>query len=134
MGNARAAKDLYIKYCYYYQVCLGNMGNARAAKALREAEVHPELEARVAVLAMQLGMLEDAERLYKSCGRYDLLNQFYQASGQWQQALDTAENHDRIHLRTTYYSYAKHLESTGDRTNAVAYYEKSDTHRFEVPR
>ena len=26
---------------------------------------------------------EDAERLYKNCGRYDLLNAFYQASGQW---------------------------------------------------
>lgn len=39
------------------RVCLGNMGNARAARALREAEAEPELEARVAVLALQLGML-----------------------------------------------------------------------------
>lgn len=39
------------------RVCLGNMGNARAAKALKEAEVEPELEARVAMLAIQLGML-----------------------------------------------------------------------------
>lgn len=59
---------------------------------------------------------EDAERLYKSCGRFDLLNKFYQAAGQWQQAIETAETHDRIHLRTTYYSYAKHLEATGDKS------------------
>lgn len=39
------------------RVCLGNMGNARAARALREAEKEPELEARVAMLATQLGML-----------------------------------------------------------------------------
>ncbi|KAM4524435.1 intraflagellar transport protein 140 homolog [Odontesthes bonariensis] len=116
------------------RVCLGNMGNARAAKALREAEAEPEQEAQVAMLAIQLGMLEDAEKLYKSCQRYDLLNTFYQASGQWQQALETAEVHDRIHLRTTYYSYAKYLESMGDKTLALAYYEKSDTHRVEVPR
>ncbi|XP_006801137.1 intraflagellar transport protein 140 homolog [Neolamprologus brichardi] len=116
------------------RVCLGNMGNARAAKALKEAEAEPEPETQVAMLAIQLGMLEDAENLYKSCQRYDLLNNFYQASGNWQQALETAEVHDRIHLRATYYSYAKYLESMGDKTLALTYYEKSDTHRVEVPR
>ncbi|KAJ8364162.1 hypothetical protein SKAU_G00129930 [Synaphobranchus kaupii] len=116
------------------RVCLGNMGHARGARALREAEAEPELEARVAVLATQLGMLDDAERLYKSCQRYDLLNKLYQAAGQWQRAVETAETHDRVHLRTTYYGYAKHLEAMGDRNMALVYYEKSDTYRFEVPR
>uniref|UniRef100_A0A8C2XSY3 Intraflagellar transport 140 homolog (Chlamydomonas) n=1 Tax=Cyclopterus lumpus TaxID=8103 RepID=A0A8C2XSY3_CYCLU len=41
------------------------------------------------------------------------------------------ENHDRIHLRTTYYNYAKYLESYGP---CCYSYEKSDTHRVEVPR
>ncbi|XP_028669859.1 intraflagellar transport protein 140 homolog [Erpetoichthys calabaricus] len=116
------------------RVCLGNMGHARGARALREAEAEPEVDARVAVLATQLGMLDDAERLYKSCHRYDLLNKFYQAAGQWQKAVETAESHDRVHLRATYYSYAKHLEAMGDRNLAVLYYEKSDTYRFEIPR
>ncbi|NXL03605.1 IF140 protein, partial [Mesembrinibis cayennensis] len=116
------------------KICLGNMGHARGAKALREAEQEPEQEARVAVLAIQLGMLEDAERLYKACKRYDLLNKFYQASNQWQKAIETAEAHDRVHLRTTYYNYAKHLEATGEHSLALTHYEKSDTHRFEVPR
>lgn len=39
------------------RVCLGNMGNARAAKALKEAEAEPQPEAQVAMLAVQLGML-----------------------------------------------------------------------------
>lgn len=116
------------------KVCLGNMGHARGARALREAEQEPELEARVAVLAIQLGMLEEAEQLYKKCKRYDLLNQLYQASGQWQKAIEVAELHDRVHLRTTYYNYAKHLEASADCSLALSYYEKSDTHRFEVPR
>jgi len=64
-------------------ICLGNMGNARAAKAVREARSIVEPEARLAVLAVQLGMLDEAEELYKKSQRYDLLNQFYQASGQW---------------------------------------------------
>ncbi|XP_060117033.1 intraflagellar transport protein 140 homolog isoform X2 [Heteronotia binoei] len=116
------------------KVCLGNMGHARGAKALREAEREPEKEARVAMLAIQLGMLEEAEQLYRQCKRYDLLNKFYQASDQWQKAIEVAEMHDRVHLRTTYYNYAKHLEATGKHTLALNYYEKSDTHRFEVPR
>ncbi|XP_034526545.1 intraflagellar transport protein 140 homolog isoform X2 [Ailuropoda melanoleuca] len=116
------------------KVCLGNMGHARGARALREAEREPEPEARVAMLAIQLGMLEDAEHLYRSCGRYDLLNKLYQASDQWQKAVEVAELHDRIHLRATYYSYARHLEASADLGLALSYYEKSDTHRFEVPR
>ncbi|XP_006901968.1 PREDICTED: intraflagellar transport protein 140 homolog [Elephantulus edwardii] len=116
------------------RVCLGNMGHARGAHALRQAEQEPEREAHVAALAVQLGMLEDAERLYKKCRRYDLLNKFYQASGQWQKAVEVAERHDRVHLRTTYYNYAKHLEASANCSLALSYYEKSDTHRFEAPR
>uniref|UniRef100_A0A4W3HUQ7 Intraflagellar transport 140 n=1 Tax=Callorhinchus milii TaxID=7868 RepID=A0A4W3HUQ7_CALMI len=116
------------------RVCLGNMGHARGARALREAEQEPELDARVAMLAIQLGMLEDAERLYTNCKRFDLLTKFYQASGQWEKAISTAEKSDRVHLRTTYYNYAKHLEAMGEQHLALSHYEKSDTHRFEVPR
>lgn len=115
-------------------VCLGNMGHARGARALREAMKEPELDAKVAVLAMQLGLKEDAERLLKNCKRYDLLNEFYQSIGDWKKALETAEMYDRIHLRTTYFNFAKHLEMKGEYSEAIPNYEKSDTHRFEVPR
>lgn len=48
-----------------------------------------------------------------------MLNKFYQARGDWQKAIETADGHDRIHLRSTYYSYAQHLENTGDKTLAL---------------
>ena len=35
------------------------------------------------------------------------------------QAVEVAELQDRIHLRTTYYNYAKHLESTGNISAAI---------------
>ena len=38
-------------------LCLGNMGSAKAARAVRNSESIPEQEARLAVLAVQLGML-----------------------------------------------------------------------------
>lgn len=35
------------------------------------------------------------------------------------QAIEVAELQDRIHLRTTYYNYAKHLEATGNIPAAI---------------
>jgi intraflagellar transport protein 140 len=116
------------------QVCLGNMRNARAAMCLRAAVKESEIDARVAVLAIQLGLHQDAERLLRNCKRYDLLNEFYQSRGNWDKALEVADMYDRIHLRTTCYNYAKFLESTGNFVEAIKFYERSNTHRFEVPR
>lgn len=63
---------------------------------------------------------EEAEQLYKRCQRYDLLNTLYRASGQWQKAIEVAEHQDRVHLRTTYYNYAKHLEASADCSLALS--------------
>lgn len=86
------------------------------------------------MLAIYLGMPEEAEQLFIRCKRYDLLNKLYQDSGQWEKALEVAEAHDRIHLRSTFYNFAKHLEKKGDLSGAINNYQKSGTHRFEVPR
>ncbi|XP_021936986.1 intraflagellar transport protein 140 homolog isoform X3 [Zootermopsis nevadensis] len=115
-------------------VCLGHMKHARGAMALREAMNEPELDARVAMLAVQLGLTEDAERLYSSCGRWDLLNKMYQSGGEWDRALKIAEEKDRIHLRTTYFKYACHLEAKGDLMGATRMYERADVHHGQVPR
>eukprot|EP00667_Euglena_gracilis_P000441 EG_transcript_441 len=116
------------------ELCLGNMQDAKAARALRLARSEPELEAQVAMLAVQLNMLDEAEQLYKQCKRYDLLNVLYMASGKWDLALQTAEKNDRIHLRAIHYTYARYFESIGDVDNAIAQYEASRNHRYEVPR
>ena len=79
-------------------------------------------------------MPEEAERLLQRCKRFDLLNKLYQDSGQWDKALEVAENGDRIHLRSSFYNFAKHLESKNDIPGAIQNYERSGTHRFEVPR
>jgi hypothetical protein len=58
----------------------------------------------------------------------------YQASGQWEKAIEVANRKDRIHLRTTHYTYARHLESLGQYDKAIAQYELAKTHTQEVPR
>lgn len=50
----------------------------------------------------------------------------------WSKALAVATSNDRIHLRTTHYNYARHLESKGEFNGAVTNYEASDTHRLPM--
>jgi intraflagellar transport protein 140 len=120
------------------EVCLGNMGHARGACALRESMQNPanahSPDVHVGILAIQLGLLDDAARLFRECDRYDLLNILYQAAGQWEKAINLAQQHDRLHLKTTHYHYANYLESVGDVTDAIFHYEQSETFRTEIPR
>lgn len=115
------------------QKCLGQMGHARAAGALRLCE-EPEPEARLAVVAVHLDMLEDAEQLLRKCDRFDLLNQLYQACGEWEKALDIAKVKDRVHLKSTHFAYAQHLEALEDVQSALSHFELSGTYRTESPR
>lgn len=88
------------------QVCLGNMRFARGAKAAREADSEKELEARLAMVAIQLNMIDDAKELYRECGRYDLLCRLHQACGEWDEAIAVAQRYNRINLRATHYAMA----------------------------
>eukprot|EP00003_Mantamonas_plastica_P014405 TRINITY_DN2501_c0_g2_i5.p1 TRINITY_DN2501_c0_g2~~TRINITY_DN2501_c0_g2_i5.p1 ORF type:complete len:1231 (+),score=430.28 TRINITY_DN2501_c0_g2_i5:227-3919(+) len=116
------------------EVCLSNMGHARGVRMLREARKDSEPEAQMAMVAVQLGMIEDAKRLYSACQRFDLLVQLHMANGDFEEAINVASKYDRIHLKNTYYAYAQHLEQQKMTAEAIKYYEKSDTHRDEVPR
>uniref|UniRef100_A0A182QMN5 Uncharacterized protein n=1 Tax=Anopheles farauti TaxID=69004 RepID=A0A182QMN5_9DIPT len=111
------------------KVCLGHLRRARSVRALRRAteDVTLEPEARVAVLAIELGMMDEAEALYKRCGRYDLLNKLYQASGRFEEALEVAEHFDRVHLRNTYHRYAEWLKECGKTQKAIQYYERTSS-------
>jgi len=58
----------------------------------------------------------------------------YEQSGDWRKAIRVCSKHDRIHLKTSHYMFAKHLEALGDTLGAIRNFEKSDTHKSEVPR
>lgn len=115
-------------------ICLEEAKHIRALCALRAAAQVPEVEARLGVLAVQLGMDLEAERLFGQCGRFDLLVAQYQAGGRWQAAITTAEAHARILRKTVHFQWARHLESLGDTAGAIEHYQKADLHRREVPR
>lgn len=79
---------------------------ARGARAARESENEKELEARLAMVAIQLNMIDDAKSLYKESGRYDLLGKLHQACGEWDDAVNTAQKFNRINLKSTHYAMA----------------------------
>ena len=52
------------------EICLGHMGHARGARALREAiSAGADMDLCAGVLAVQLGQVEDAEKMYEASGR-----------------------------------------------------------------
>lgn len=117
------------------KVCLSNMKNAKGIKLLRdEIQKGADSDTQIAIVALSLGMTNEAEKLLINSKRYDLLNKFYQNSDDWTKAIEIAQKYDRIHLRNTYYNYAKYCEEKNDIQQAIEYFEKSDTHRVEVPR
>ena len=107
---------------------------ARGAKAAREAEKEREPEARIAMVAIQLNMIDEAKELYRKCKRYDLLCKLHQACGEWGEAIEVAEQFNRINLKNTHYSLAKHFESIGETERAIQHFILSSTHIVEVPR
>ncbi|CAF1379534.1 unnamed protein product [Adineta steineri] len=115
------------------KICLGKMGLFRGARALRAID-QDNADMKVAILAIHLNMKEEAEKILLQSKQYDLLNQLYQSTNEWGKAMDIATNFDRIHLRNTYYNYAKHLEENNQTEKAIEYYEKSGTQATEVRR
>ena len=112
------------------------MGHARGIKLLRdETSRGASSETQVALIALSLGMTvsislsqlkylkilsqDEAEKLLIGSKRHDLLNKMYQYSDQWSKALDVAAKHDRIHLRNTYYNFAKYCEEKNDLLGAI---------------
>lgn len=80
------------------------------------------------MVALQLGMVEEAKMLYEESGRYDLLSKLCQANGEIDKAIDISEKYDRINLKNSYYNAAKFYEAQGKFDMAIEYYEKSNTY------
>lgn len=120
------------------EYCLSNMGHILGARAAREADRDhiTDVDARIASVAAHLGMQSEAARLLDRCGRHDLQNQLYQAGGAWKKALQVASEKDRMHMKSTMHSYARHLEALGEYEAALKAYEScgSSTVSQEVPR
>ena len=116
------------------EVCLSNMRFERGIKAFREARHEKEPEAKLAKVAMHLNLIDDAKKLLKEVNRWDVLIKFYICIGEYEKAIETAKENDRIDLQNTYYRIAQHYEKIGDIDEAIKYYKLSGSGNKEIPR
>jgi intraflagellar transport protein 140 len=116
------------------EVCISNMRFTRGIKALREGKDEKEKEVRLALVAMHLGMIEEAKSLLQEVSRWDVLIRFYITIGEYDRAISVAKNHDRIDLENTYYRIAEHMECINELEKAIEYYKLSGCGNREIPR
>ena len=116
------------------EVCLSNMRFERGIRAFRESRHEKEPEARLAMVAMHLNMIEEAKNLLKEVNRWDVLIKFYICIGDYEKAIETAKENDRIDLQNTYYRVAQHYEQIGNLQEAIKYYKLSGCGNKEIPR
>lgn len=81
-----------------------------------------------------LFLKDEAEQLYTSCGRYDLLNKLLASRNKFEEAQKLAESKDRIHLKSTLYKWGRSLELSSEYNEATIMYQKANTHKHDIPR
>jgi intraflagellar transport protein 140 len=118
----------------FVDICLAKMGHATGIAAVNLAKKEPEKNVALAVAAVQLGLLNEADALYKACGRYDLLAELYMGQGLWEEAFRVSEEHDRINSKYFYHQHAQYCCALGDIKGAISSFEKAGTHAVMVPR
>ena len=112
--------------------CVTKMKMARTARDARRLLISSKTQDEaLASLSINLGLINEAIIIIKESGDDEALCRMYQEMNKWEEAIETAS---QMNLPTVYYNYAKKLESDGNFTKAIKYYELSNTHTFEVPR
>jgi intraflagellar transport protein 140 len=83
---------------------------------------------------MHLNLIDEAKKLLQEVNRWDVLIKFYICIGDFDKAIQTAKDNDRIDLHNTYYRIAQHYEKIGDIEQAIQYYKLSGSGNKEIPR
>ncbi|KAJ2999283.1 hypothetical protein HDV02_003216 [Globomyces sp. JEL0801] len=115
-------------------LCMGKLKNAKALRTLSNLKKSNDANAISAHLAIHLGLYDEAQDIWTETKNFGGLSTFYQASGKWEKAIETAASKDRPSLPVTYFNFAKHLEEIGDITGAIAAYEKTNASKAQIPR
>lgn len=100
------------------------MGNLKALRSFREIEGAGDVE-KSGLIALHLGLYDEAKEMYTAANRQDLLNDFYQTSGSWEASLEAS---NIIGKKKEFFKFGKYLSDIGDTTGAIAAFEKAGNH------
>ena len=112
------------------RLCLSKIGDAKALRSLRELDNETD-ESKYGLIAISLGLYDDAQEIYELNGRKDLVNSLYQYTGKWESSLDSENS---IGQRKEFFKYATYLSSIGDIIGSIAALEKAGNSHIQIPR
>lgn len=122
-------------------VCLANIQDGVAARALREArEEYPDdKKVQLAILACSLTpmypqLVDVCERLLLEAKRHDLMTDVLLACGKFEKAQRHSDQNDRIRIRAVAYKYAQFMESLQNMDAAILWYYNAKCGGADVPR
>lgn len=119
-------------------VCLGKMGNIKGALMMRKVMNDNNMDdtCKVAVLAVNLGMIEEAEELFREAQRPDLITRLISAKegGLSDITNGSHEGENILLVKSAQHKLAKVLWSNGETNSALKLFESAGTLVPHVPR
>ncbi|XP_073945256.1 intraflagellar transport protein rempA isoform X5 [Choristoneura fumiferana] len=119
-------------------VCLGKMGNIKGALMMRKAMNGNDMDetCQIGVLAINLGMLEDAEKLFREAERPDLITRLMSAKEGGLHEITTGSNEGEniLLIKSAQHKLAKIMWANGETGAALKLFESAGTLVPHVPR
>lgn len=119
-------------------VCLGKMGNIKGAMMMRKVMNDNDKDdtCKVAILAVNLGMTDEAEKLFRDAQRPDLITRLISAKegGLNEITTGTNEGENVLLIKSAQHKLAKVLWANGETGPALKLFESAGTFVPHVPR
>ncbi|KAL0892992.1 hypothetical protein ABMA27_014659 [Loxostege sticticalis] len=136
--------DSLAKVCVYCKrpevgaVCLGKMGNIKGALMMRKVMNDNDINdvCKVGVLAVNLGMTEEAEKLFREAQRPDLITRLISAKEGGLNEISNGDNEGEnvLLVKSAQHKLAKVLWANGETSAALKLFESAGTLVPHVPR
>jgi intraflagellar transport protein 140 len=143
-GKNSVIWDSLAKVCVFRKrpevgaVCLGKMGNIKGALMMRKIMNDNDMDdlCKVAVLAVNLGMIEEAENLFREAQRPDLITRLVSAKegGLNEISNGTNEGENILLIKSAQHKLAKVLWANGETGPSLKLFESAGTLVPHVPR
>ncbi|XP_062529327.1 intraflagellar transport protein 140 homolog [Bombyx mori] len=119
-------------------ICLSKMENIKGALMMRKVMNDNSMDdnCKVAVLAVNLGMIEEAEKLFREAQRPDLITRLVSAKegGLLQIIEGNKDGENMLLIKSAQHKLAKHLWSNGETNASIKLFESAGTLVPHVPR
>ncbi|CAH2980326.1 unnamed protein product [Chilo suppressalis] len=143
-GKTSIIWDSLAKVCVYRKrpevgaVCLGKMGNIKGALMMRKIMNDNDIDdaCKVGVLAVNLGMIEKAESLFREAQRTDLITRLISAKEGGLQEISSGptDGENVLLIKSAQHKLAKVLWANGETGASLKLFESAGTLVPHVPR